>query len=61
MLTNRRLAQIGLPAQYGSVNPFPWISESTDLGKGKASSRPVSPNTNRPSIIVVGLIRTRVK
>jgi ribonucleotide reductase beta subunit family protein with ferritin-like domain len=30
--TNQR---VGLPAQYGSVNPFPSISESIDLGKGK--------------------------
>jgi ribonucleoside-diphosphate reductase beta chain len=60
-IADRRLGRIGLPAQYGSVNPFPWISESTDLGKEKTSLRPVSPNTNRPSVIVVGLIRTRVE
>jgi ribonucleotide reductase beta subunit family protein with ferritin-like domain len=61
MLADRRLARIGVPAQYGSVDPFPWISESTDLGKEKSSLRPMSPNTNRPASIVVGLIRTLVK
>jgi ribonucleotide reductase beta subunit family protein with ferritin-like domain len=31
--TNQR---VGLPAQYGSVYPFPSISESIDLGKEKS-------------------------
>jgi ribonucleoside-diphosphate reductase beta chain len=33
---NRRLAQIGLPPQYGDVNnPLPWMSEIIDLKKEK--------------------------
>lgn len=35
-IANRRLAQIGLPAQYpGVTNPFPWMSEMMDLKKEK--------------------------
>lgn len=35
-ITNRRLAQIGLPKQYPEVdNPFPWMSEIMDLKKEK--------------------------
>lgn len=35
-IANRRLAQIGLPEQYGSTtNPFPWMSEMMDLKKEK--------------------------
>ena len=35
-IANRRLAQIGLPAQYEGVNnPFPWMSEMMDLKKEK--------------------------
>ncbi|OGT54065.1 MAG: ribonucleotide-diphosphate reductase subunit beta [Gammaproteobacteria bacterium RIFCSPHIGHO2_12_FULL_42_10] len=35
-IANRRLAQIGLPAQYANVsNPFPWMSEMMDLKKEK--------------------------
>jgi len=35
-IANRRLAQIGLPAQYrNSRNPFPWMSEIMDLKKEK--------------------------
>lgn len=31
----RRLERIGLVAKYGSKNPFPWMSETIDLGKEK--------------------------
>lgn len=34
-IADRRLERIGLPAQYGSTNPFPWMSETMDLGKEK--------------------------
>jgi ribonucleoside-diphosphate reductase beta chain len=35
-IANRRLAQIGLPAQYpNATNPFPWMSEIMDLKKEK--------------------------
>jgi ribonucleoside-diphosphate reductase beta chain len=34
-IADRRLERIGLPAQYGSPNPFPWMSETIDLGKEK--------------------------
>jgi ribonucleoside-diphosphate reductase beta chain len=34
-VTDRRLERIGLPAQYGSPNPFPWMSETIDLSKEK--------------------------
>ncbi len=34
-IADRRLERIGLPAQYGSRNPFPWMSETMDLGKEK--------------------------
>jgi ribonucleoside-diphosphate reductase beta chain len=34
-IADRRLERIGLPAQYGSANPFPWMSETIDLGKEK--------------------------
>jgi ribonucleoside-diphosphate reductase beta chain len=35
-IANRRLAQIGLPAQYKAPeNPFPWMSEMMDLKKEK--------------------------
>lgn len=32
---DRRLERIGLKAQYGAKNPFPWMSETIDLGKEK--------------------------
>jgi ribonucleoside-diphosphate reductase beta chain len=32
---DRRLERIGLPPQYGSSNPFPWMSETMDLSKEK--------------------------
>lgn len=34
-IADRRLERIGLPAQYGSSNPFPWMSETMDLAKEK--------------------------
>ncbi len=34
-IADRRLQRIGLPAQYGSANPFPWMSEAIDLSKEK--------------------------
>src|SRR3990167_2338692 len=34
-IADRRLERIGLPAQYGSTNPFPWMSEAVDLNKEK--------------------------
>jgi ribonucleoside-diphosphate reductase beta chain len=34
-IADRRLERIGLPPKYGSKNPFPWMSETIDLGKEK--------------------------
>jgi ribonucleoside-diphosphate reductase beta chain len=34
-IADRRLERIGLAPQYGSANPFPWMSETMDLGKEK--------------------------
>ena len=34
-IADRRLERIQLPAQYGSNNPFPWMSETIDLAKEK--------------------------
>jgi len=34
-IADRRLERIGLSAQYHSKNPFPWMSETIDLGKEK--------------------------
>ena len=34
-IADRRLERIGLPKQYGKENPFPWMSQSTDLSKEK--------------------------
>ena len=35
-IANRRLAQVGLPAQFpGAQNPFQWMSETLDLKKEK--------------------------
>ena len=34
-IADRRLNRIGLAAQYGSANPFPWMSETIDLSKEK--------------------------
>jgi ribonucleoside-diphosphate reductase beta chain len=34
-IADRRLERIGLNPQYNSKNPFPWMSETIDLGKEK--------------------------
>ncbi len=34
-IADRRLERIGLKAHYRSKNPFPWMSETIDLGKEK--------------------------
>lgn len=34
-IADRRLERIGLPKQYGSLNPFSWMSETMDLTKEK--------------------------
>lgn len=34
-IADRRLERIGLSAQYHKENPFPWMSQSTDLNKEK--------------------------
>jgi ribonucleoside-diphosphate reductase beta chain len=34
-IADRRMERIGLKAQYRSKNPFPWMSETIDLGKEK--------------------------
>ncbi len=34
-IADRRLQRIRLPLQYGSRNPFPWMSETIDLPKEK--------------------------
>ncbi len=34
-IADRRLERIGLKARYGGDNPFPWMSETIDLGKEK--------------------------
>ena len=34
-IADRRLERIGLPKQYGTENPFPWMSASVDLSKEK--------------------------
>jgi len=34
-IADRRLERIGLTTHYGSKNPFPWMSETIDLGKEK--------------------------
>ena len=34
-IADRRLERIGLKTRYGSRNPFPWMSETIDLGKEK--------------------------
>lgn len=34
-IADRRLERIGLPKQYNKENPFPWMSQSTDLSKEK--------------------------
>jgi ribonucleoside-diphosphate reductase beta chain len=34
-IADRRLERIGFPKIYGASNPFPWMSQSTDLSKEK--------------------------
>ncbi|RQG91030.1 ribonucleotide-diphosphate reductase subunit beta [Natrarchaeobius chitinivorans] len=34
-VADRRLGQLELPTQYGTDNPFPWMSEQVDLNKEK--------------------------
>ena len=34
-IADRRLERIGLPKQYDTENPFPWMSQSVDLNKEK--------------------------
>ena len=34
-IADRRLDQLNLPEQYGTDNPFPWMSEQVDLNKEK--------------------------
>lgn len=34
-ITDRRLERIGLPKQFGTDNPFPWMSQAVDLSKEK--------------------------
>ena len=34
-IADRRLERIGLPKIYSKENPFPWLSQSTDLSKEK--------------------------
>ena len=34
-IADRRLERIGLPTQFRSSNPFPWMSETIDLSKEK--------------------------
>lgn len=34
-IADRRLERIGLPKQYETENPFPWMSQSVDLSKEK--------------------------
>jgi ribonucleoside-diphosphate reductase beta chain len=34
-IADRRFERIGLKQKYGSKNPFPWMSETIDLGKEK--------------------------
>lgn len=34
-IADRRLERVGLPKQFGTANPFPWMSEAIDLSKKK--------------------------
>lgn len=34
-ITDRRLERIDLPKMFGTANPFPWMSQATDLSKEK--------------------------
>ena len=34
-VADRRLVRLDLPKIYGTENPFPWMSQATDLAKEK--------------------------
>ena len=34
-IADRRLERVGLPRHYRARSPFPWMSETIDLGKEK--------------------------
>jgi ribonucleoside-diphosphate reductase beta chain len=34
-IADRRLERLALPRRWGTANPFPWMSQSTDLSKEK--------------------------
>ena len=34
-VADKRLERIGLPTQYDEENPFPWMSNTSDLNKEK--------------------------
>lgn len=34
-VADRRLTQLGMEAEYGTENPFPWLSEAADLNREK--------------------------
>lgn len=34
-MADRRLERLGLPKQYNTDNPFPWMAQATDLSKEK--------------------------
>jgi ribonucleoside-diphosphate reductase beta chain len=34
-IADRRLERIDLPKVFGTINPFPWMSQSVDLNKEK--------------------------
>jgi len=34
-VADRRLTQLGVEAEYGTENPFPWLSEAADLNREK--------------------------
>jgi len=34
-IADRRLERLALPKKYGRENPFPWMSQATDLAKEK--------------------------
>lgn len=58
-IADRRLERIGLPTQYGSSNPFPWMSETIDLSKKNFFETQV---TEYQSINAeLGLIRVRCR
>jgi len=46
-ITARRLERIGLARQYLAKKPFPWMSETIDLGKERNFFEPASPTTRK--------------